>query len=144
METGASCVEVAIDADGVGSCRTTSPTRRGYCWPMSVEWAALAAVGGQPMGRSEGWPREVPEMPGLVVVVPGDPAQEVPGALLETYNLDGDWFGDEWFPSLEEAKDVATDDWGVDAGDWNVVAATVDDDYAPIVVAAARAALDPG
>jgi hypothetical protein len=111
---------------------------------MSVEWAPLAAVGGQPMSQSEGWPREVPEMPGLVVVVPGDPAAAVPGALLETYNVDGDWFGDVWFPTLAEAKEVAADDWGVDAGDWHVVPATVDDDYAPIVVAAARAALDLG
>jgi hypothetical protein len=112
---------------------------------MAIEWAPLAVTDGVPISYHDiGWaagarnpdgsPRKV-EMPGLAVVVPGEP-----GAILESFNLDGDWFGDNWFPSVDEAKEVAAELWGSDLGGWRALDASVDDGYQSVVLAAARAA----
>jgi hypothetical protein len=116
---------------------------------INVEWAPLAVISGTPISWHDiGWAagarnpdgseRSV-EMPGLAVVVPGEP-----GAILESFSLDGDWFGDNWFTSVEEAKEVAAEWWGGDLGEWQTVDASADDDYQSAVLAAARMSSDPG
>ncbi len=72
-------------------------------------------------------------MPGAAVIVP----DEHGGATLESFTIEGHWFGDNSLESVRVAKEVAAEDWGVGHADWEAVPVGVDD-YAAYVVAAAR------
>jgi hypothetical protein len=52
--------------------------------------------------------------------------------------------GDNWFTSVDEAKEVAAEWWGSDVGEWQTVDASGDDDYQSAVLAAARMSSDLG
>ena len=62
-------------------------------------------------------------------------------AILEWWTIDGDSFGDTWFTSIQDAKEVASEMWGDDLGEWRPVPESVAD-YGPYVLEAARAALN--
>ena len=107
----------------------------------AVEWALLSEVAGRPLSRQ--WP----------AIRAGDPAAadylgpgiavlyldlESDAATLEWMTIDGDGFGDLWFPSREEAREAA-EEWGDSLGAWHEVPES-EADVRGYVIAAARAA----
>jgi len=72
-------------------------------------------------------------MPGAAVIIGGEHGD----AILESFTIEGHWFGDNCVESVRVAKEVAAKDWGIGAADWEPVPAGVDD-YSAYVIAAAR------
>jgi hypothetical protein len=108
----------------------------------AVEWALLSEVAGRPLSRQ--WPAIRAGGPAAADYVgPGiavlylDLESDV--ATLEWMTIDGDGFGDLWFPSREEAKEAA-EEWGDSLGAWHDVPES-EADVRAYVIAAARAAL---
>jgi hypothetical protein len=111
---------------------------------MAIEWAPLRNVMGPPFGRQS---RDIRagddaaklfayEGPGVAVL-----HSEAGDAILESWTVDGDTFGDDWYQSIQDAKEVAVKMWGDDLGEWRSVPESVAD-YRPYVLEAARAALN--
>lgn len=105
-----------------------------------IEWAPIRVIKGRPV-----WPPGpdirasddatlvgVVELPGAAVI-----HHEDHGVILESMSVDNHQFGDTWHPSVEEAKEVATDLWGADLGEWNPVPDSVED-YRFFVLASAQ------
>ena len=115
---------------------------------MAIAWAPLTNVEGRPFGRGSGDIRAgddaakvfAYEGPGVAALDRAGP-QEAAGVILESWTIDGDWFGDTWHPTIEEAKELAVEMWGADLGEWRLVPESVDD-YATYVLKEARVALD--
>jgi hypothetical protein len=103
---------------------------------VAIEWAPLVSARGWPIAFPDGsWRPQQEEvaMPGAAVIVPDD----FGGANLESFTIEGHWFGDNSLDSVRVAKEVAAEWWGVGPADWEPVPAGVDD-YAAYVIAAAR------
>ena len=114
----------------------------------AIAWAPLRNVEGRPVGRRS---RDIRagddaakvfayEGPGVAALHHAGP-QEAAGVILESWTIDGDWFGDNWQPTIQEAKELAVEMGGDDLGEWRPIPESVAD-YATYILAVARAAVD--
>jgi hypothetical protein len=95
----------------------------------------VALIKGWPIAWPDGsWrpAREEVEMAGLVVITPGEHGD----ALLEAFTVERHWFGDTCVESVQVAKEIAAEEWGIAPGEWESVAVTTDDPVAFAVDAA--------
>jgi len=109
---------------------------------MPFEWALLSEVEGRPLGWQHATRpyMKVPVYvgPGLAFLFPdGD---EDDAAHLESMTIDGEGFGDTWYLTRKEAREVAHGWWGDRLGPWNAVPESETDPRA-YAIAAARADL---
>jgi hypothetical protein len=93
--------------------------------------------------QTEGFPidlSEIPPAPDVILLI----ADDDPGAMLFRYTAHGEFGGDTWHPSVEEAREHAIYDYSDALGDWVDVPETVEDAHTYAVQYAAERLNDRG
>ena len=102
---------------------------------------ALALVGpleGQRrITQTSGFPidlSKIPPAPDVILLI----ADHTPGAMLFRYTVHGEFGGDTWHPSVDDAREHAIYDYSDSLGDWVDVPDTVEDPHTYAVQYAAE------